>query len=165
MWNEHDPLGMYWRNLDEADSFYWFVSINLAWTSMLCSCSGPSTVIISKHTLAINTSPLTWFILTACLWDCHSFYGFYAISMAFQWNAMEFHGMPCGIPWNAMDVMLFPWHFSGILWHPGGMPWNSMECHERYRISMAFQWNSMPFQWNDIGYRRLVLCDKISEWI
>ena len=72
-----------------------------------------------------------------------------------------------------MVSMLFPWHFSGILWHPGGMPWtlcyfhgisvelyaiqvechgipwNSMECHGRYIISMAFQWNSMAFlQWN-----------------
>ena len=59
---------------------------------------------------------------------------------------MECHG----IPWNAMDVMLLPWHFSGILWHPGGMPWNSMEFHGRYIISMAFQWNSMAFQWHDV---------------
>ena len=70
-----------------------------------------------------------------------------------QWNAMEFHGMSwtlyyfhgisvelCGIqvechrmPWNAMDVTLFSWHFSEIPWHFSGMPWNSM------------------------GYRRLVL--------
>ena len=33
--------------------------------------------------------------------DCHSLYGFYAISMA----------------------------FSGIIWHPGGMLWNAMEFH------------------------------------
>ena len=65
------------------------------------------------------------------------------------WNAMEFHGMTwmlcyfhgisvefygiqveChGIPWNAMDVILFPWHFSGILWHPGGMPWTLYYFH------------------------------------
>ena len=80
--------------------------------------------------------------------------------MASRWNAMDFYGMPwtlcyfhgisvvlygiqveChGIPWNAMDVMLFPWYFSGIIWHPGGMPWNAM------------------------GYRRLVLLT-VSEWI
>ena len=61
---------------------------------------------------------------------------------------MECHG----IPWNAMDVMLFPWHFSGILWHPGGMPWNSMECHGRYIISMTFQLNSMTSRWNAMEF-------------
>ena len=99
---------------------------------------------------------------------------------------MECHG----IPWNVMDVILFPWHFSGILWHPGGMPWNSMECHGRYIIYMAFQWNSMASRWNSMEwtlhyfhgisvkfYGISVECygipwdtedwysDKISEWI
>ena len=61
--------------------------------------------------------------------DCHSFNGFYAISMAFQWNymesrwnAVEFHG----IQKIAIVSMLFPWHLSGIIWHSGGMLWNSM---------------------------------------
>ena len=53
--------------------------------------------------------------------------------------------------------MLFPWHFSGILWHPGGMLLNAMEFHGLqkiaslygfYAISMAFQWNSMASRWN-----------------
>ena len=66
---------------------------------------------------------------------------------------MEFHGMP----WNAMNAMLFPWNFSVILWHPGGIPWNAMGV-------MLFPWNcsviiwhpgGMP--WNSMGYRRLVL--------
>ena len=64
--------------------------------------------------------------------DCRSFYGFYAIFMAFQWNymasrwnAMEFHGIQ-KIAIVYMVSMLFPWHFSGIIWYPDGMPWNSM---------------------------------------
>ena len=67
--------------------------------------------------------------------------------MASRWNAMDFYGMPwtlcyfhgisvelygiqveChGIPWNAMDVMLFPWYFSGIIWH--GMPWDTEDWY------------------------------------
>ena len=61
---------------------------------------------------------------------------------------MECHG----IPWNAMDVMLFPWNFSGILWHPGGIPWNSMECHGHYVISMELQCNSMASRWNAMEF-------------
>ena len=30
--------------------------------------------------------------------------------------------------------------------------WNSMECHGRYIISMAFQWNSVAFRWNAMGF-------------
>ena len=51
-----------------------------------------------------------------------------------------------------MDVMLFPWNFSGILWHPGGMPWNSMEFHGRYVISMELQCNSMASPWNAMEF-------------
>ena len=32
-----------------------------------------------------------------------------------------------------------------------GMPRNSMECHGRYIISMAFQWNSMASRWECYG--------------
>ena len=46
-----------------------------------------------------------------------------------------------------MVYMLFPWHFSGILWHPGGIPWDTED-----RIILTVQiygiWDS----------------DKISEW-
>ena len=78
---------------------------------------------------------------------------FHGISVEFYSIQVEYHG----IPWNAMDVILFPWHFSGILWHPGGMPWNAMDV-------ILFPWNfseipslfsGMP--WNSMGYRRLVL--------
>ena len=72
---------------------------------------------------------------TARLWDCHSFYGFHAIYMAFQWNsmasrwnAMEFHGIQ-KITIVSMVSTLFPWHFSGIILHPGGMLWNAMETY------------------------------------
>ena len=33
--------------------------------------------------------------------DCHSFYGFYAISMAFQWKS-GIQVECCGMPWNSM---------------------------------------------------------------
>ena len=46
-----------------------------------------------------------------------------------------------------MVSMLFPWHFSGILWHPGGMLWNAMKFHGIQKIvivsmvSMLFSWH------------------------
>ena len=49
-------------------------------------------------------------------------------SMASRWNFMECHG----IPWNAMDVMLFPWHFSGIIWlqvECHGIPWDTEDWY------------------------------------
>ena len=86
---------------------------------------------------------------------------------------MEFYGtqVEChGIPWDTeaaivyMVSMLFPWHFSGILWHPGGMPWNAMEFHGIQKIaivsmvSMLFPWHfsGIPgvMPWNSMGYRR-----------
>ena len=48
--------------------------------------------------------------------------------MASRWNAVEFHGIQ-KIAIVSMVSMLFPWHFSGILWHPGGVFWNAMEFH------------------------------------
>ena len=65
---------------------------------------------------------------------------------------MEFHVIQ-KIVIVYMVSMLFPWHFSGILWHPGGMLWNAMKFHGIQKIaivymvsiSMAFQWNS---RWN-----------------
>ena len=36
----------------------------------------------------------------------------------------------------------------GIQVEFNGMPWNSMECHGRYIISMAFQWNYVASRWN-----------------
>ena len=51
-----------------------------------------------------------------------------------------------------MEVMLFPWNFSGIIWLPGGMPWNSMECHGHYVISMELQCNSMASRWNAMEF-------------
>ena len=37
----------------------------------------------------------------------------------------------------SMVSMLFPWHFSGIIWHPGGMLWNVMECHGIQKIAIV----------------------------
>ena len=51
-----------------------------------------------------------------------------------------------------MVSMLFPWHFSGIIWHPGRILWNAMECHGCYAISMAFQWNYMASRWNAMEF-------------
>ena len=68
--------------------------------------------------------------------DCHSFYGFYAISMAFQRNSMASR-------WNAVECHV--------------IPWDTDDCHSLYglyAISMAFQWNYMASRWNSMGYRR-----------
>ena len=76
--------------------------------------------------------------------------------MASRWNAMEFHGMP----WTLCYFHGISVEFYGIQVEFHGMPWNSMECHGRYVISMAFQWNYMApggMPWNSMGYRRLVL--------
>ena len=65
-------------------------------------------------------------------------YYFHDISEELCGIQMECHG----IPWNAIDVILFPWHFSGIIWHPGG-------------ISMHFSeipWNFSGMPWNSMGY-------------
>ena len=37
-------------------------------------------------------------------------------------------------------------------WNSMASRWNAMECHGRYIISMAFQWNSMAFQWNAMEF-------------
>ena len=67
----------------------------------------------------------------------------------------------------SMVSMLFPWHFSGIIWHPGGMIWNAMEYHGIqkiaivsmvYAISMAFQRNSMASRWNVVECH-VIPCD------
>ena len=88
----------------------------------------------------------------------------------------------------AIVSMLFPWHFSGIIWHPGGIPWNAMECHGRYIISMEFYgiqvechgmlWMLHYFNGISVKFHGIsVEChgipwdtedwysDKISEWI
>ena len=75
---------------------------------------------------------------------------------------MECHG----ILWNAMDVILFPWHFSGIIWHPGGMPWNAMDrtLHYFHGISVKFHGISVECHgilWDTADW----YSDKISEWI
>ena len=95
--------------------------------------------------------------------DCHSLYGFYAISMAFQWNFMASR-------WNAVECH--------------GIPWDTEDCHSLYgfyAISMAFQWNYMASRWNVVECHgipwdtedRIILTveihgirdsDKISEW-
>ena len=66
---------------------------------------------------------------------------------------MECHG----IPWNAMDVILFPWHFSGILWHPGGKPWNAMDVTLFSWHFSEIPWHFSGVPWNYMGYRRLEL--------
>ena len=49
--------------------------------------------------------------------DCHSFYGFYAISMAFQWNYMasRWNVVEChGIPWDTEDIIILTMEIHGI---------------------------------------------------
>ena len=46
---------------------------------------------------------------------------------------MEFHGIQ-KIAIVDMVYMLFPWHFSGIMWHPGRMLWNAMEFNGIQKI-------------------------------
>ena len=41
------------------------------------------------------------------------------------------------IPIVSMVSMLFPWNFSGIIWHPGGMLWNAMEYHGIQKIAIV----------------------------
>ena len=54
----------------------------------------------------------------------------------------------------SMVSMLFPWHFSGIIWHPGGMIWNAMEYHVIQKItivsmvSMLFPWHFSGILWH-----------------
>ena len=54
----------------------------------------------------------------------------------------------------SMVSMLFPWHFSGIIWHPGGMIWNAMEYHVIqniaivYMVSMLFPWHFSGILWH-----------------
>ena len=56
-----------------------------------------------------------------------------------------------------MVSMLFPWHFSGILWPPGGMLWNAMEFHGIqkiaivYMVSMLFPWHFSGIIWHPGG--------------
>ena len=56
--------------------------------------------------------------------------------MASRWNAMEFHGIQ-KITIVSMVSMLFPWHFSVILWPSGGMLWNAMEFNGIQKIAMV----------------------------
>ena len=64
--------------------------------------------------------------------DCHSFYGFYAISMVFQRNSMASR-------WNAVEYHV--------------IPWDTEYCHSLYAISMVFQWNSMASRWNSMEFQ------------
>ena len=73
----------------------------------------------------------------------------------FPWHfsGILWHPECHGIPWNAMDVILFSWHFSGIVWHPGGMPWT---LHYFHGISVKFHGISVEFH----GIRKIG-----TEWI
>ena len=71
----------------------------------------------------LSTLALAWFPVSEIAIVSMVSMLFHGISVGFYGIQVEFHG----IPWNAMDVILFLWHFSGILWYPGGMPWNAME--------------------------------------
>ena len=53
--------------------------------------------------------------------------------MASRWNAVEWHGIQT-IAIVYIIHMLFPWHFSGIMWHLGVMLWNAMEFHGIQKI-------------------------------
>ena len=57
---------------------------------------------------------------------------------------MEFHGIQ-KIAIFAMVYMLFPWHFSEIIWHPGRMLWNAMKFHGIQKIAIVSM-VSMLFQ-------------------
>ena len=84
--------------------------------------------------------------------DCHSVYGFYAISMAFQWNSMasrwnavEFHGIQ-NIAIVYMVTMLFLRYFHGISVELYGI---QVECC------------GMP--WNSMGYRRILTVEILAN--
>ena len=49
---------------------------------------------------------------------------------------MEFHGIQ-KIAIVAMGSMLFPWHFSVIIWPSGGMLWNAMEFNGIQKIAIV----------------------------
>ena len=114
-------------------------------------------------TLSHPSPRLPWFLWF--LWfPCY----FHGISLEFYGIQVHpgIHGIQ-NIAIVAMVYMLFPWHFSGIIWHLGRMLWNTMEFHGIQNIaivlmvSMLFPWHfsgilwhpgGMP--WKSMGYRR-----------
>ena len=82
-------------------------------------------------------------------------YYFHGISVEFYGIQVECHG----IPWNAMDVILFPWHFSGIPWHFSGIPWNSIGYRRLVLliklVSGSKQWKSMEFGQQSGGQQKI----------
>ena len=62
--------------------------------------------------------------------DCHSFFGFYAISMAFQWNYMasRWNVVECnGIPWDTEDRIILTVEIHGIWDSDKISEWKAME--------------------------------------
>ena len=70
-----------------------------------------------------------------------------------EFNSMEFHGIQQIVIVSKVS-MLFPWHFSGIIWHPGGMLWIAMEFHVIQKIAivyMLFPWHFSGIIWHPGG--------------
>ena len=71
--------------------------------------------------------------------DCHSFYGFYAISMAFQWNSMasRWSVVEChGIPWDTEYRILLTVEIHGIWDSDKVSEWKAMD------IGCRIHWNA-----------------------
>ena len=84
------------------------------------------------------------------LWDCHSFYDFHVIFMAFQWNSMasRWNAVEChGIPWDTEDChSLYGFHtisveLYGIQVECCGKPWNSMGYRRYNNFNSGNPWN------------------------
>ena len=59
----------------------------------------------------------------------------------FFWSTLPLAWFPVSeIAIVYMVYMLFPWHFSGIIWHPGGIPWNAMDV-------ILFPWHFSEIPW------------------
>ena len=78
--------------------------------------------------------------------DCHSFYGFYAISMAFQWNYMasRWNVVEChGIPWDTEDRIILTLEIHGIWDSDKISEWKAMDVGTLLKIGCRIHWNAM----------------------
>ena len=92
--------------------------------------------------------------------DCHSLYGFYAISMVFQWNYMasRWNVVEChGIPWDTEDRIILAVEIHGIWDSVKDWVLNTLECHELKNLA-----NQQHFQSN-VGLKNFSLCGPWSK--
>ena len=76
--------------------------------------------------------------------DCHSLYGFHAISMAFQWKyiASRWNVVEChGIPWNTETKLTVEIH--GIWDSDKIREWKAMYIGTLLKIGCRIYWNAM----------------------